>query len=200
MRRGNALAGSLVIFSLLALGSGSAKAGEFRTFLLNWPGYLATWHQGEGVPGAEKSNHALHLEKTGPADPDRNNGAAAVIDGVDGLTLTELGFDVRDGAHCAADVPRYEVETDNGTEYYFGCASASSVRTPLAGWGTRVRFTDLDAKQQCPQAACIPVPFVFGTAKARYIVVRFVLPVAAVGATHLDNLDVNGTLIGTRNG
>jgi len=49
-----------------------------------------------------KANHALFLQKDGPTSV--NASAFAVIGGVEGLTLTELGFDYRNDGHCGAAI------------------------------------------------------------------------------------------------
>jgi hypothetical protein len=188
-----------------------AKGPGIRSNLFNWPGYRAAWHQGEGVPGAEKSNHGLHLEKVDANAEDRAfGGAGAPFWGEEGTTLSELGFDVRTtaGQTCSLNAPRYEVNVEDGTSdgalYVFGCASG--VHTPIADGWQRVRFGDADAVRLCREGetdcnALLPLPAqtVFGST-VRNITIRFQLPQGPAGVTHLDNLDINGTLLGTQNG
>lgn len=204
------LVGAVILTVSVGFLAAWAQAGPgLRTFLLNWPGYRAAWHQGEGLPGAEKSDHALHLEKTDANTGDRAfGGAAAGFLGEEGMALTELGFDVRTsaGQTCTADAPRYEVSVEDGTAdgamYVLACSSG--LHTPIAEGWERVRFSEPDAMRLCrpDEADCIlPVKTgaVFG-GTLRKITIRFQLPHGSAGVTHLDNLDVNGTLIGTRNG
>ena len=56
----------------------------------------SAWVAGIGLPDAGNSNHGLYLAKDGPTST--NAAAFAQIDGVAGIKLTELGYDVKDGA------------------------------------------------------------------------------------------------------
>ena len=69
----------------------------------------AAWVTHQGLPDAGTADHALLLEKLG-ATPNCA-AAGAIIDGAGGITLTELGFDYRNGGHCGAGAPRYNVTT-----------------------------------------------------------------------------------------
>src|SRR5437879_2581273 len=59
--------------------------------------------------GPGNSDPALVMDKLLPTAA--NAAAGAEVEGVDGLTLTELGFDVYRGGHCGAGAPRYNVTT-----------------------------------------------------------------------------------------
>lgn len=65
---------------------------------------VAQWVAQQGLPDAGKSDHALYLQKSGPTAD--NSAAGASVTGVEGTTLTELGFDVRSDGHCGAGAPR----------------------------------------------------------------------------------------------
>jgi hypothetical protein len=156
----------------------------------------AAWITHQGLPDAGKSDHALLLEKLG--ETPNCAAAGAIIDGVGGITLTELGFDYRNGGHCGAGAPRYNVTTTAGFTYFFGCVSG--VHTPApddpVNW-TRVRFTNLDA---VPQLATNPPWPGFSSATVQSIVLIFDEGSDTgpdfTGQIYLDNLDINGTLIG----
>ncbi|MGZ3440156.1 MAG: hypothetical protein ACXVDD_11605 [Polyangia bacterium] len=73
--------------------------------------------------------------------------AGADVEGVAGMTLTELGFDSFDPGHCGAGAPRYNVTLEDGSLYFFGCAYGEHDPSPFPRF-TRVRFGDTDAKLQ----------------------------------------------------
>src|ERR671918_948041 len=99
----------------------------------------------------------LLLAKTGPT----NNNASAIAEfkNVKGLTLTELGYDIRKpgvsadprGSHCGAGAPRFNVMTDEAG-YFIGCNSPPApVQEPGAGW-LRLRWGRLDAAARLQHA------------------------------------------------
>src|SRR4029077_4823021 len=94
---------------------------------------------------SDSHNQGLLLAKTGPT---ANYAAAqADITGVKGVTLTELGYDIRKpgadpragarGSHCGAGAPRFNVTASDGVTYDFiGCNSgATPATTELDGQG-----------------------------------------------------------------
>jgi hypothetical protein len=139
------------------------------------------------IANAGNDGHALFLEKDGPTPT--NAAAGATVEGVEGITLTELGFDYRDDGYCGAGAPRFNVYTPSGVYYFFGCIYGTHTPAPgEAGW-TRVRFGDVDAY---PADGVTPFPG-FGSTTVDAIEIVFD---EGPGSTHLDNVDVNGTLIG----
>ena len=140
----------------------------------------------EGIP-----NHALYLKKA--ATTPTNASAGASVDGTAGITLTELGFDYRNDSWCGAGAPRFNVYTTAGTYFFFGCRYG--VHTPVPGepnW-TRVRFGNADA---FPANGTTAFPG-FGTVVVTGIDIVFDEGTdVGVGYAWLDNVDVNGTLIG----
>jgi hypothetical protein len=156
----------------------------------------------------DQHNEGLLLAKTGPTD---NNAAAiAQLKKVRGLTLTELGFDIRKmgtstdprGSHCGAGAPRWNVQTT--TNFYFiGCnspppdqqipSSTGWIRMRWGAGGTVMGFC----------VTCTP-PFllqpVTGTVQSITIVFDEGQDAGGgpdqFGAAVLDNIDVNGTMVG----
>jgi hypothetical protein len=141
----------------------------------------------------DQKNEGLLLAKTGPT----TNFASAVadIEGVEGKVLTELGWDIRKpglsldprGSHCGGGAPRFNVETDNGF-YFIGCNSPvpqPAVETPGQGY-LRMRW------------GAIPTP-PFGE-RIRQIQIVFDEGYDTgpdnFGLAVLDNIDVNGVLVG----
>lgn len=157
-----------------------------------------------GVPATARDPHfGLLLSKNGPTSD--CSAAGADIKGIrNGMTISELGFDFRNGTHCGAGAPRFNVTTTSGLVYFFGCANGTQTPAPQdpAQW-TRVRFTAAS-----PQFPSNP-PFVFGSTQVKSVVIIFdegtdstsAQDPMGSGLVSLDNIDVNGTLItrGPRN-
>jgi hypothetical protein len=134
----------------------------------------AAWLGGMGLPdnGGPNSNVTtptnnpnkndphlgLLLSKNGPT-PDCSSSGARItgVRGMDAGPMFVLGFDYRNGGHCGAGAPRFNVVVRNSAtkqetlHFIGGCANAASgpAEQDLAQW-SRVRFT---AAQQFP-----PIP------------------------------------------
>ncbi|HYZ11370.1 MAG TPA: hypothetical protein VE962_05700, partial [Actinomycetota bacterium] len=142
----------------------------------------------------------LVLRKEGPTTT--NASAGGNVHGTKKLSaLTELGFDYEVGGHCGAGAPRFNVTLTDGTVFFFGCAHGDVVGTMSDRDGdlwNRVRFTDLDA---FPQDGVSVWPG-FGVAEVQAIQVVFdegndtPLVTGTPGFVRLDNIDVNGKLMG----
>src|SRR6267142_6269740 len=103
---------------------------------------LAAWVTHEGLPDAGNSNHALLLVKDGPTVAFASSGAT--IQGVSGITLTELGYDVRADGHCGAGAPRVNVTMSNDGLHFLGCAASpvtSTLTDPQGNVWLRKRLT-----------------------------------------------------------
>jgi hypothetical protein len=227
----------LATLAILALSTGVAfgasrfqvKTGTFdpaKTFLVQ-----AAWIDGIGCPTAAKfstdgttttpytdaacptgdtsdgHNQGLLLAKTGPTANDA--AADAQLAGVKGMTLTELGYDLRKsasavdprGSHCGAGAPRFNVVTGDGTLYFIGCNSPVATSTGVgAGW-LRLRWGGTVPLMAYSQAGVLTditgktvmtIDLVFDegqdTAPDNF------------GLAVLDNIDVNGTLVGAGQG
>ena len=163
---------------------------------------------------SDNHNQGLLLVKTGPT---ANYAAAqADITGVKGTPLTELGYDIRKpgadsrfgdrGSHCGAGAPRFNVTASDGVTYDFiGCSStATPVTSELDGaswirlrWGTggapmwAYAANGTQANQlvniQGIKVSSIQIVFDEGqdTGGPDFF-----------GLAVLDNVDVNGTLVG----
>jgi hypothetical protein len=147
-------------------------------------------------------NQGLLLAKTGPT---ANNAAGqAVIRGAKG-TITELGYDIRKpvssadprGSHCGAGAPRFDITTDDGKVFFIGCNSPPATsQTPGNGW---VRLRWGASTQAFPQLGGPTVAL--STLKVKSLAIVFDEGQDAgpdnFGLAVLDNVDVNGTLVGT---
>jgi hypothetical protein len=160
----------------------------------------AAWVTHEGLPGASnkgKSDHALFLQKDTVTAT--NAAAQAHISKEQGITLTELGFDYQDGGWCGAGAPRFNVVLEDGSLFFFGCSygdvtAAFAADRDGQSWN-RVRFTDADAVHSGvgPTTAWPG----FGNAVIESLEVVFDEGTeVGPGFVFLDNLDINGKLIG----
>jgi len=144
-------------------------------------------------------NEGLLLVKTGPTGNFASAGAE--LKGVKGITLTELGYDIRKpaptidpvGSHCGAGAPRFNVVTTDGVNHFLGCNSPpGTVVATSTGW-TRLRWTAV-------MGTIDAFPPIFSPVQS--ITIIFDEGQDAMGGPDmfglavLDNIDINGTLVG----
>jgi hypothetical protein len=147
----------------------------------------AAWVNGIGLPDAVgNSSFGMLLQKNTVTST--NAAAGASITGVNGITLTEAGYDIKDGSHCSLGAPRFDVSATDGFHFLGGCAHGTQSPSPAgAGW-TRVRFNPNDPTQ------CYP-PIAPG---ATILAMSLILDEGTdqgTGSAIVDNIDINGTLI-----
>jgi hypothetical protein len=153
----------------------------------------------------DKRNEGLLLAKTGPTD--NNASALARLKNVSGTKLTELGYDIRKsglvadprGSHCGAGAPRFNIVAKSGTVYFLGCNSpvpTSDTPEGASGEWQRLRWGG-----SAPLMA-------FGPSGLTDITGLQVKSISIVfdegqdtgpdnfGMAVLDNIDVNGVLVG----
>jgi hypothetical protein len=142
---------------------------------------------GDRVFAAWTPPGVLELVKNEPtAQP---SAAGAIVEGVGGMTLTELGFDSFDPGHCGAGAPRYDVTLEDGSLYFFGCHYGQHTASPFPLF-TRIRFGDADAQLQ--YATQPPWPG-FGHAVVREIQIVFDEGIdVGPGWSLLAAIDING--------
>lgn len=158
--------------------------GNTRTVVGKWVDNLGLQDDtGTGMSG-------LLLSKN--TNTSTNSAAGASIKGVKNLNLTELGYDLRNGGHCGAGAPRFDVITNDNVDHFVGCTYMTS--TPNgSGWTTkRMNSADLQnpAKVFPPIASgasvkTIDVVFDEGTDTGP----------DNSGLAILDNIDVNGVIM-----
>jgi hypothetical protein len=176
-------------------GGGGTSGGMFAQTYMYDPtqsGALASaWVDNLGTTPHSTSdplNQGLVLAKNATAPAGSLTGA--VITNVPG-SLTELGFDYRDGGQCTATSPRFVVVTTGGTHVVQGCNKVT-VPAPTKGW-SRVRFNLTDSMQTSP----VILP---GDSVSSITLVLDQGPgtgsSAAGGLAIIDNIDVNGTFVG----
>jgi hypothetical protein len=158
----------------------------------------SAWLTGLGLPDDGSSN-------TTPTNLDPHNGlllskngltadcsaAGATITKVKGITLTEIGFDVRNGSHCSGGAPRFNV-VDSSNVLHFGGSCTNGVVTTApqdpTAW-SRARF---------PLATAFFPPIPPGTTiKSISIIFDEGTDTAGgmPGLAVIDNIDINGVLV-----
>jgi len=149
----------------------------------------ATWVDGTGASNTTPTDtrqQGLLLSKTSAASNQVQ--AGVVISNVEGIALTELGFDIRTGGQCTAKSPRFVVVTSDDVVHKVGCSTGTSQPAPAAGW-TRLRF---DPTNPAQTAAAIPA----GTKVKSIYLVLDDGPETGASMVMLDNININGTFIG----
>ena len=173
----------------------------------------AAWLRGMGLPDDGGNNapnpatrndphRGLLLSKNGPtADC---SAAGARISGVKGTTVTatfELGFDYRNGGHCGAGAPRFNVvaKPASGPETFHFVGGCANDQTPTGApqdssqW-TRVAFQTSNAAESFPvipvgsKIVSIALIFDEGTDTANN-------DTQGVGLAVVDNININGRFI-----
>ena len=157
-----------------------------------------------GMGGTDLSDNfgaGLLLVKSGLTA--QNASAGVSLTGVKGITLTELGFDIRkkgpriadNGSHCGAGAPRFNVTTTDGVIHFIGCNSAATPAT------TEVDGLDwIRLRWIATLAGIVAFPTPVNSPVASISIVfdegQDTDP-DFFGLAVLDNIDVNGQLIGT---
>ncbi len=151
----------------------------------------AKWINGAGVPNANDSkdpqNQGLLITKS--SNSATKASAGVVINNADGMALTALGFDIRNGSQCTARTPAFVVVTSDGVNHTVGgCTKGTKQSSPAQGW-TRMRFDPSNPAQATPPIAP------GATVKTIQLVVNEG-PEAGSGMVIVDNILVNKTVIG----
>jgi hypothetical protein len=157
-----------------------------------------------GDPG-DTDVDGLLLAKTGPT---ANN--AAAVAGLQDVPshVTELGYDIRKpgtdtasgarGSHCGAGAPRFDIVTSNRHVYFIGCNSPPAAQTPGDGF-IRLRWGG-DTLAFPQSASDAPTPLSALVVRRISIVYDEGQDASGgpdqFGIAVLDNIDVNGTLVG----
>ena len=92
--------------------------------------------------GAARDPHTgLLLNKNGPTS-DCSSAGAQIKGFPSGRSLNQLGFDIRNGTHCGAGAPRFNIVSTAGHTYFAGCAAGAQGPAPQdpVEW-TRVTIT-----------------------------------------------------------
>lgn len=197
---GSAMVACLAVLTGTALAAGGndkvrvnpgtyvGKAGDCGT---GYPagtkgGVSANWVAQQGLPDSGNSNHALILTKSVLTTD--CSAAGADVQGVAGMPATTLGFDYRSDSYCGAGAARFNVVTsDNIFHFVGGCANGTATPGGTDSQGrswTRVTFDLQNPAQAFPVAAP-------GTTLVSVSLIQ-----DEQGSSILDNINVNGTLVG----
>jgi hypothetical protein len=179
----------------------------------------SAWLGGMGLP----DNGGANFNATTPGDPPNKtdphlglllnkNGATpicssagAVITNVKGMTVTSdfhVGYDYRNGGHCGAGAPRFNIDTNMGF-FFVGCANAPQSPAPQdpVQW-TRTSSVLTACGSECFNATLgVPGSVPFGaTINSINIIFDEGTDTAnndtqGVGLAVLDNIDINGKII-----
>jgi hypothetical protein len=145
---------------------------------------VSKWDSSTGNPSP-----SLFLQKNAPtADC---SSAGATVNGVTGITLSELNFqyDNANGGHCGAGAPRYNVVTNDNVTHFFGCASGTQTVDPSNSAWTDVSWDPTNPAQAFPVITAgetvqsIDLVFDEGTDQGS-------------GFVNLDNFSINNQVIG----
>ncbi len=176
-------------------GQASSLSAEPYVYDPTQSGALAAkWVDRIGAPvhdGTDATYQGLVLSKNASTSTEAQ--AGAVIKNAAGLTLTELGFDIRDGGQCSATSPHFVVVTTDGVVHVVGgCGKGTTLPAPAMGW-KRIRFDPSKPEQASP-------PITLGQQVKSLAIMLDQGPEtganAAGGLVVLDNIDINGVLIG----
>jgi hypothetical protein len=197
---------SLVGAAFMLSGAGGSAAGPEQPSAAPGifdPGNTGTvasaWvkHLGEPDPNdlGDTDRYALILSKN--ATTATNSSAYAVIENVRGIHLTEIGFDIKNGSHCGAGAPRFNVVTTDGVFHFVGGCSNGTITpaTPEPGW-SRVRIDPNNPAQS------FPVVTPTETVKSIAILSDEGTDTGPdfSGQSVVDNIDINTILIGAPEG
>jgi hypothetical protein len=190
-------------------GIGCPTSQDLQAFLPpNFDTTGTVTYQDAGCPTGDptdKTNEGLLLAKTGPT----NNNAAATARLQDvPSTVTELGYDIRKsggsasamGSHCGAGAPRFDIVTKSGAVFFIGCNSPPGMATETSTGWTRLRWGG--STLAFGQGATPPAALSSLNVKEIEIVFDEGQDTAPdfFGLAVLDNVDVNGTLVGQGSG
>ena len=150
----------------------------------------------------DRGTEGLLLAKTGPTSNFAASGA--ILKNVAGLMLTELGYDIRKpgpasddrGSHCGAGAPRFNVTTSTGF-WFIGCNSPPADSTVTGNGWIRMRWggTGFTLMGFENGVSLTPVTGIVSSIAIVFDEGQDTGP-DEFGLAVLDNIDVNGILVG----
>jgi len=195
--------GVVLLATMLFSGSASAAPPPFQLHPFEFVGTVANcgvagtdtvtaaWDNTTGNPAA-----SIFLEKLGAT----SNCAAAGVDIVTPLeggpvsAVTELNFDVKNGGHCGAGAPRFNLELNAASNAFLGCNSGG-VQTDLGNGWTHVEFNAAAIAAAVVTAGGVPAD----TLTDLYIIFDEGTDTGPdfTGHVYIDNISVNGQVVGS---
>ena len=171
-------------------GDDSTAKPTARTYLhdpKNTGAVAAEWVHGAGVPAddpEDRTNQGLMLVNNAAAGSKARSGVK--LQNVEGIVLSVLGFDIRQGSLCTLKGPRFVVVTSDAVVHTLGgCGLANAQPAPAKGW-QRFRFDP---------AKAVPTIAPDSTIKSIALVLEDG-PDDDGGMVVLDNINVNGNFVG----
>jgi hypothetical protein len=154
----------------------------------------------------DKGNEGLLLAKTGPTE--NNAEPFAELKHLKGVAITELGYDLRKagsttdprGSTCSVQAPMFQLQTKAGDVYYIGCQSPPpDAQTPGDGY-IRLRW-GAPAPLMAYKNGSVLTDITGMKFDKVYIVFQdgyggATADTSKFGLAVLDNIDVNGVLVG----
>jgi hypothetical protein len=164
----------------------------------------------------DKRNTGLLLAKTGPTTTNFAS-ATAKVEGVKGKTISELGWDIRKpgaethaglrGSHCGAGAPRWNITTKNGggreRSFFLGCSSPAPTSQQAGQGFVRMRWGAGAAPLMAFEVPGFALVDITGMKLKRLRIVfdeGYDSGPSNFGLAVLDNIDVNGVLVGQGRG
>lgn len=152
----------------------------------------AKWDNTTGNPSP-----SIFLQKLGAT----SNCAAAGVDIITPLeggpvsAVTELNFDFKNGGHCGAGAPRFNLELNSSSNAFLGCNSVLGTRTDLGNGWTHVEFTTADIAAAVLVAGGTPS----STLTDLYIIFDEGTDTGPdfTGTVNIDNISVNNQVVGS---
>jgi Viral BACON domain len=147
----------------------------------------ANWTSGAGIPvrsSRDTTQQGLVLVKKNTSPVNAMSGVT--VSGAAGSPLTQLGFDIRSDSECTMRAPQFVVVTNDNVIHVAGCAYGASQNLSVPGW-KRVSFNPTNSSQVTP--AVQPN----ATVKTVALVMD---QITRTGIAVLDNINLNGTLVG----
>jgi hypothetical protein len=149
---------------------------------------------------SDKRVQGLLLAKTGPTT--NFAAAGATLKGVKGMVVYELGYDIRKpglsadprGSHCGAGAPRFNITTEDGRTFFIGCNSPPAPMQVLGNgwlrlrWGTSAFNAANGEPADIAGLAVKSIEIIFDEGQDA--------GPDNFGMAVLDNIDVNGVLVG----
>ncbi len=140
---------------------------------------------------------SIFLQKLGAT----SNCAAAGVDIITPLegqavsNVTELNFDYKNGGHCGAGAPRFNLELNSSSNAFLGCNSVLGTRTDLGNGWTHVEFSTADIAAAVDTAGGLPTD----TLTDLYIIFdegTYTGP-DFTGTVNIDNISFNNQVVGS---
>jgi hypothetical protein len=157
---------------------------------------------------SDKTVQGLLLAKTGPSVTNFAS-AIAQVEGVKGEAINELGWDIRKpgaglaagerGSHCGAGAPRWNIETHDGRFFFLGCNSPPAPVQNAGDGFVRMRWGGSVPLLAFEPAAGFKLVDIRGLKIKRLTIVfdeGYDTSPDNFGLAVLDNVDVNGVLVG----